>query len=433
MAAMELTSLRQDDFALTLLGIAVVIVVAHWAGRLFTRFGQPAVIGEVVAGLLLGPSVLGHASKLLFPVESRPLLKILSMLGLIVFMFLMGLEVDARHFSRRLRRVAGAVAVSGIALPFGSGILVAFALYSSHGADTQFLPFALFLGAAMSVTAFPVLARILVDRKLYDTPLGMLVMACAAADDVLAWTILALVVAIVGSAGAWSVLQVFAMAAAFVGVMCLVVQPRLTRFANLSVDPGRLGPVIVGILVSSFVTSAIGIHEIFGAFLFGAVFPRGRLAQESRDRLQSIAVILLPLFFVTTGLNVDVNGLGVSAVWQFGLILAVACAGKLIGAVLGARTQGVALRESVGLGVLMNTRGLTELVVLSVGREQGVLDQSLYTLMVLMAVTTTLVTGPLLRRVKPDPWLGKPPREESDEPESVAQVPSSLVPIGKEL
>lgn len=399
------TYLKHDDFTLTLLGLAVIIVVARLAGWLFGRIGQPPVIGEVVAGLMLGPSLLGDASGVLYPSESRPLLKILSTLGLVVFMFLVGLDLDCSHFSRRLRRVAGAVAVSGIALPFGLGVLVALALYGSYEGRADFLPFALFLGTAMSVTAFPVLARILVERKLFDKPLGVLTMACAAADDVLAWTTLALVAAIAGSASPWDVPYVCGLALVFGGLMLLVVRPRLGRFAHLGLDSSRLSFVLAGLLVSSFVTSAIGIHEIFGAFLLGAVFPRGLLAEQVRDRLQTLSLVLLPMFFVSTGLNVDVTGLGPDGIWQFGLILGVACAGKFVGAIVGARSQGVALRESVALGVLMNTRGLTELVVLNVGRELGVLDDSLFTLLVLMAVVTTVATGPLLRWVKPDPWL----------------------------
>jgi Kef-type K+ transport system membrane component KefB len=259
----------------------------------------------------------------------------------------------------------------------------------------------------MSTTAFPVLARILQERRLYDTPLGALTMAAAAGDDVLTWGALAVVVAIVAATGAWTLPYIGALSVLFVLLMVLVVRPALARHGNRALGPADLALVVAGILASAFATAAIGVHEIFGAFLLGAVFPRGPLADQVRARLEVVAVILLPVFFVTTGLNVDVGGIGMEGVWQLVLILLVACAGKVLGAGLGARSQGLAARESVALGVLMNTRGLTELVVLNIGRELGVLDGPLFTLLVVMAVVTTVATSPLLGLVRPDPWLGE--------------------------
>ena len=398
--------LRHDRFALTLLGVAVVIVVARLAGAAFRRMGQPPVIGEVVAGIALGPSVLGGWSNGLFPVETRPLLKIVATLGLVVFMFLVGLEMDLRLLGGRRRRVSTAVAVVGTAVPFGLGVLLASVLHPSH-AVSDFVPFALFIGAAMSTTAFPVLARILQERRLYDTPLGAVTMASAAGDDVLTWAILAVVVAIVAATGAWTLPYICALALLFALVMLLLVRPALARYRDRPLSSGDLGLVVAALLAAAFATAAIGIHEIFGAFLLGAVFPRGPLAEEVRGRLESLAAILLPVFFVTTGLNVDVGRVGVEGIWQLALILLVACAGKVIGAGAGARWQGFAWRESLALGVLMNTRGLTELVVLNIGRDFGVLDGPLFTLLVIMAVVTTVATAPLLEVVKPDPWLGE--------------------------
>jgi Kef-type K+ transport system membrane component KefB len=398
--------LRHDNYALTLAGVAVVIVVARIAGALFRRIGQPPVIGEVIAGIALGPSLLGGWSTSLFPLETRPLLKILAGLGLAVFMFLVGLEMDLTLFHGRRQRISSGVAVAGTAVPFGLGVLLAMALHPSHHVG-DFVPFALFIGAAMSTTAFPVLARILQERGLYDTPLGVLAMASAAGDDVLTWATLAVVVAIVASAGAWTLPYILVLSVAFGLFMILVVRPFLTRYGDRPLGSSELTLVVAGLLACAFATSAIGIHEIFGAFLLGAVFPRGPLAEEVRTRLESVAAILLPVFFVTTGLNVDIGGIRLEGLWQLGLILVVACVGKFVGAGLGARSQGLARRESLALGVLMNTRGLTELVVLNIGRDLGVLDDRLFTLLVVMAVVTTVATSPLLDVVKPDPWLGE--------------------------
>jgi Kef-type K+ transport system membrane component KefB len=406
MGATAFVYLRHDEFALTLAGVAVVLVVARLAGALFKRIGQPPVIGEVIAGIALGPSVLGDWSNGLFPLETRPLLRILASVGLAVFMFLVGLEMDLSLFSGRRRQISLAVSVAGTALPFVLGLALAMALHPSHAVG-DFVPFALFIGAAMSTTAFPVLARILQERELYDKPLGVLTMAAAAGDDVLTWATLAVVVAIVASTGAWTLPYICALCVVFAVLMVVVVRPALARYRDRPLGPSELALVVAGILGCAFVTSAIGVHEIFGPFLLGAVFPRGQLADRVRGRLESVAVILLPVFFVTTGLNVDVGGVGLAGLWQLALILLVACAGKLIGAGLGARWQGLPARESVALGVLMNTRGLTELVVLNIGRDLGVLDGDLFTLLVIMAVVTTVATSPLLDVIRPDPWLGE--------------------------
>ena len=384
-----------------------MIVVARAVGALFRRFHQPPVIGEVVAGIALGPSLLGSWSNGLFPLETRPLLRILASLGLAVFMFLVGLEMDLAHLGgTQRRRISGAVALLGTAVPFGLGMVLATVLHPDHGVG-DFLPFALFIGAAMSTTAFPVLARILQERKLYDTPLGVLTMASAAGDDVLTWAVLAVVVAIVAATGAWTLPYILLLSIGFVVLMVVAVRPALARYRDRSMGTSELTLVVAGLLAAAFVTSTIGIHEIFGAFLLGAVFPRGSLADAVRDRLRSVVAILLPVFFVTTGLNVDIGGVGMEGLWHLFLILVVACAGKLIGAGAGARMQGLAARESLALGVLMNTRGLTELVVLNIGRDLGVLNGPLFTLLVIMAVLTTVATAPALQVIKPDPWLGE--------------------------
>jgi Kef-type K+ transport system membrane component KefB len=404
---------KHDDWTLTLLGVAVVVLAAALVGRLFARIGQPPVIGEVIAGIALGPSVLGHYSNVLYPLEARPLLKMLSTFGLVTFMFLVGLELNLGHLDRSRHRVAGGVALAGTVIPFGLGLLLAFPLYASHN-QVDFLPFALFVGAAMSITAFPVLARIMIERNLYAKPLGVVAMACAAGDDVLTWATLALVIAIISSSSHLDLPYICALAIAFGALMIGVVRPRLRRFTDHAATPIVLSLVVVGFLTASFVTSTIGVHEIFGAFLAGAIFPRGALARQVAEKLGVVAMILLPVFFVSTGLNVDIGGVGVAGIWQFGLILFVACAGKFLGGIVGARSQGLRMRESVALGVLMNTRGLTELIVLNIGLTLGILDTSLFTLLVLMAVVTTVATGPLLNIVKPDPYLGRAPDGEEE-------------------
>lgn len=402
-----LAYLRHDSFTLTLLGVALVIVVARLAGLLFERLRQPPVIGEVIAGLALGPTVLGHYSFTIFPAEGRPLLKILASLGLVIFMFLIGLELDLGHLVSRTWTAAG-VAISGTLIPFGLGVLLAFVLYDRHDIG-DFSSFALFIGTAMSITAFPVLVRILRERDLLNGPLGAVATASAAVDDVLTWGTLALVLAIVESAGFWDVPYVAIMSFAFALVMHKVVRRQLRRFRKRELDTTTLSVVVAAILVASWFTSTTGTHEILGPFVLGAVFPRGPLANALQMHLGSLTHILLPVFFVTTGLNVDIGGVGWSGAWEFALILFVACAGKMIGGTLGAYSQGLRMRESLALGVIVNTRGLTELIVLNIGRDLGILDDTLFTLFVCMAVVTTVATGPLLGIIKPDPDLGPRP------------------------
>jgi Kef-type K+ transport system membrane component KefB len=270
---------------------------------------------------------------------------------------------------------------------------------------------ALFLGVAMSITAFPVLARILTDRGMHRTPIGVLALACAAVDDIIAWTLLAFVVAVVQGNGPLDVLRIVLLTAVFAAVMFGVVRPLLKRLNDWYRRVGRLTPdilsvVLIGVLASAFVTEMIGIHAIFGAFVFGAVMPRrdaADLTHEILERLEQVSVLLLlPLFFVVTGLSTNILGLTGGGLWQLALILLVAIGGKFAGAYAGARAMKVRSRQATALGLLMNTRGLTELVILNVGKQLGVLDDELFTMLVLMALITTAMTGPLLKRVYSD-------------------------------
>ncbi|HEV7453144.1 MAG TPA: cation:proton antiporter [Pseudonocardiaceae bacterium] len=403
---------------IVVLDIAIVIVAARLMGAAFRRIGQPAVLGEITAGVLLGPTLLGvfpgNLDQLLFPTEARPFLMAIAQLGLILFMFLVGLELDL-SLVRGRERIASMVSLSSVVLPFWLGFGLATVLYPRHdtvnGRQIEFLGLALFLGVAMSITAFPVLARILSDRGMHRTPVGVLSLACAAVDDVIAWSLLAIVIAVITGGSLGGVVLLILGTAAFAAFMFVVIRPLLAGLVSRHERAGRLTPnllsvVLVGTLLSACATEFIGVHAIFGAFLFGVVMPRRGAAALIRDILEQVehvsVLVLLPVFFVVTGLQVDVTSLGLDGLWQLGLILLAAVAGKFLGAYGAARTQRVPRRQAGALGVLMNTRGLTELVILTVGLQRGVLDSQLFSMLVVMALVTTAMTGPLLNLVYPD-------------------------------
>lgn len=404
--------------------VAIVVAAARLVGRLFQRMGQPAVIGEIVAGIALGPTLLGllpgDLHLVIFPMEVRPYLNVIAQIGLILFMFIVGLEVDLSTIKDR-RSTALTVSVTSIVLPFSLGMLLAAYLHTNHSVFTNpdgttetvgFLPFALFLGVAMSITAFPVLARILTERNMHRTSTGVLALACAAIDDVLAWSLLAVVVAVGSSDGSFlDVAKILGLTAVFAAIMLLVVRPLLARMVPWYRREGRLSSdmlaiILVLLLVSAFVTEKIEVHAIFGAFILGTAMPRrgaAGLTREILERVEQISLLLLlPVFFVVTGLRVDIGAVGLTGVVELLLILAVAIGGKFVGAYTAARFRRVPRRQAGALGLLMNTRGLTELVILTVGVQLGVLDQNLFTLMVIMALVTTAMAAPLLNIVYPD-------------------------------
>ncbi|MFF0018057.1 cation:proton antiporter [Streptomyces sp. NPDC005374] len=413
MMSLALTSpaSRADlQVATMLAGIACVLLVGMLLGRVARRLGQPVVIGEVLAGIALGPSVLGllpgDLTGKLFPADVRPLLSAVSQIGLTLFMFIVGWEFE-RSLLRPHRGMTVAVSLSSVALAFGLGVAVAVFLYPHHstvaGHHVSFLTFSTFMGAAMSVTAFPVLARILTDNRLTHTRVGALALASAAVDDILAWCMLAYVSALVTSGGGSDVAQVLGLSAGYVLLMFLVVRPAIAKvvghFAARQWWKQLLVLLVAGTFLSAYATTWIGIHSIFGAFLFGLIMPRESavaLTEPLHRPLDNISTVLLPVFFIVTGLGVNLNGLGAREYLELPVIVAVACAGKLLGAMTPARLLGLSWRESRALGLLMNTRGLTELIILNAAVQLGVLDSRMFTMMVVMALVTTALASPLL-------------------------------------
>ena len=418
-----------DRTAAVFIAVVFIVILARILGRLFRRIGQPPVIGEIIAGILLGTSLLGqfhHGDRtlttILFPADVQQIMQVLANLGLVIFMFIIGLELDLKLI-RGNERKAGVISLSSILVPFVGGALLALYLYNQHsqggllpGEHVKKLAFALFIGASMCVTAFPVLARILSERGMTRTPLGVIALACAAIDDVVAWSLLAVVSAIAapGDEPLW---HTFAFSLLYLIVMFGAVRPLLNRFLVPTYQKaGRLTPdvlafLLVGLILSAYITDEIGIHFIFGAFVFGVIVPREgthQLFQEILERLEQVSVLLLlPIFFIVTGLSVDLTKLTGNAAEELVFVLIVAIGGKFVGAYLAARAQRIPNRRSQALALLMNTRGLTELVLLSVGLRLKVLDVELFTMLVVMAVVTTVMTAPLLKLVYPDKLVAR--------------------------
>ena len=389
---------------------------ARILGSLARRAGQSPVIGEIAAGVMLGPSLLGWVapgvSAILFPSASLPTLQLLSQIGVILFMFIVGVELEP-DLLRGQARAAIAISQVSIAVPFTLGVALSFALYARFAPPgVAFQAFALFCGIAMSITAFPVLARILEERGLTRTPIGTLALTCAAVGDVTAWSILAFVVAITTAGGAMaSLAAIVTMSAVFVLAMFFVVRPLLRRLLSPEKLQGpfskqQIAIVLLVLLSAALATELIGIHALFGAFLAGVIMPAGGTFRAAlRTRLESFsAVLLLPLFFVFTGLRTQIGLLNDVTSWVICAgVIAVATAGKLGGTVAAARWTGLAWRDSIVLGALMNTRGLMELIALNVGYDLGILTPQIFAMMVLMALVTTAMTGPIVARVLQDP------------------------------
>ena len=395
-----------------ILAFGTILLVARVLGWLFQRMGQPRVIGEMTAGILLGPSVFGRFFPAVFhyvlPASTFPAITVLSQVGLLLFMFVVGLEVDLAEV---LKQRAGIVLVSNVSilLPLALGVGLATALYPQFaGNHVAFPPFALFMGTAMSVTAFPVLARILKERNLMGSSLGTLAISCAAIDDISAWLLLAVLTAIVHSASSWQHFAVtLLLLAAFILFMLIVVR-RLGFILESWYEKRGAGVeflffLVLFIFAASWTTEKLGVHALFGAFMAGLAMPKNeRLLTDVVDRIESLSLaLLLPLFFALTGLRTRVDLLtGRSALGYGAAIIAVAVVGKLAGAALAARIIGVNWKNSFALGVLMNTRGLVELVILNAALDLGVSSPELFTMMVLMALITTFMTTPILSAMK---------------------------------
>lgn len=397
-----------------LLQVGVIVVFSRAVGWLFRRLRQPQVVGEMAAGIMLGPSLLGWlapgVSHSLFPPESLGHLNALSQVGLIVFMFLVGLELEPRLLRGR-GQAAVVTSHASIVVPFCLGAALALYLYPHLSDDSvEFTSFALFMGAAMSVTAFPVLARILTERGLLRTRLGAVTIACAAVDDISAWSILAVVVALVRASAAhvspWFTLVGSAI---YLTVMIAIIRPSLRLLESFYHSRGRVTQDLVAIvllfvLASAWTTEWLGIHALFGAFALGAVMPKDPgFMHDLTAKLEDLTVVLLlPLFFAFTGLRTSIGLVQGAEMWSyFGLVLLVAVAGKFGGSALAARATGLRWREAGALGILMNTRGLMELVILGIGLDLGAISPALFTIMVLMALATTAMTTPLLELIYP--------------------------------
>jgi Kef-type K+ transport system membrane component KefB len=411
-----------------LLALSSVIILGRILAKLFGYLRQPPVIGEVLAGICLGPSVLGHlapdAAGYLLPPTVAPSLSIVAQIGVILYMFLVGVELNVTIL-RKQGHVTLAISHASIVVPFSLGAMLALWLYPMlSSSEVPFTAFALFLSVSLSITAFPVLARILTDQRLHKTDLGVMALACAATDDVTAWCLLALVVGVAQSKVNEAVF-VAVLTVAYIALIFFVVRPlvakTLPRYCPSGLTPGVTAAVLVGVLLSALATEAIGVHAIFGAFLFGAVIPHdSRIARELTHKLEEpVTILLLPAFFAFTGMRTQI---GLVSGWEqwvvCAVIIAVATMGKFGGTLGAARIMGLPWRDSASLGILMNTRGLMELIVLNIGLDLGVISPTLFAMMVLMAIVTTMATSPILYALIPQSAM---PRDRvGDETPSVA-------------
>jgi Kef-type K+ transport system membrane component KefB len=407
----------KPDILLHVLGALVaILLLGRWLGKLFIHFGQPRVIGEMVAGIMLGPSLLGWLSpaamEFVLPAEVAPYLGIIAQIGVILYMFLVGLDFNAGLLRSRAHATV-AISHASIVCPFVLGAVLALWLYPSLApAGVPFTSFALFIGVAMSITAFPVLARILTDRRMEDSELGVVALGCAAADDVTAWCLLAFVVG-VARAEVDDAVRTVLLAIGYISLMLAVFRPLANRFLGPHAErrpPQRMAVwVLVALLLSALAAEWIGIHAIFGAFLLGAIIPHdAEVALDFRHKLEDIVkILLLPAFFAYTGMRTQIGLVSGAEAWLFTLgIVLVATLGKFGGTLFAARFTGHDWRLAASLGILMNTRGLMELIVLNIGLELGVISERLFAMMVIMALVTTLATTPVLHfltNARPEP------------------------------
>ena len=402
------------------LAVAVVLIAARLCGAGAARLGQPQVMGEIVAGILLGPTLFGalfpDVQAHVFSAEVLPVLGIVANLGLVIYLFIVGAELEGRPLRHRTSELA-AIAAAGFVVPVLLGSGAALALYEPLAPDVVFAPFALFMGIALAITAFPVLARILEERGMLGGPIGTTALACAAIDDVLGWLLVTVAAALAVAGTAREVVPTLLWTLAFTLFLIFVARPLLRRLAHAyelkdrsrtDIESGRRNAIIalvyVAVLLSAWATEQIGIALMIGAVALGAMMPRGtELTQDARKKSETfVSLILLPLFFASAGLRTDIGSLGEAELWlTAGVLLVLAVLGKLVATALAARVSGYGWRDAGVLGTLMNTRGLTELIILTLGLELGVISEALFTALVLMTLVTTFMAGPLLRALEP--------------------------------
>ncbi|MCW2691170.1 MAG: hypothetical protein JWR37_6060 [Mycobacterium sp.] len=424
-----------------LLAVAVILAATHLAGALLRRFGQPAVVGEILAGILLGPSLLGamrpDISHWLFASDVLSALDMVAQFGLVAFMFLLGSELRFERL-RGLGRTVATVGVASLAVPFLCVLPVAFLLYREHGRGTSAAGFSLFVGLAVAITALPVLARILEDKKLIRTPVGAVALAAAVLGDVAAWAALAFVLAVTSRASGAGAVLTLALSGAIIVLMATVVRRAMGWLVHRCetgalAESALLPIVLIGGSLSAVATQLVGIHAVFGGFLFGAIMPRGHpVVERVGERIRALVVtVLLPLFFAYVGLHTAFGAIGASAGGWFAClgIVALAFATKLLGVTAAARASGLPRSESLTLGVLMNCRGLTELVIANIGLQLHIVDTYLFTVLVIVALLTTLFTAPMLRAVG---WLTRRhPTPATDAPDPSTERPAQAVDLNR--
>ncbi|MCO5604318.1 hypothetical protein L7F22_058483 [Adiantum nelumboides] len=392
---------------LLIVQLCLVLVITRTLAIFLKPLRQPRVIAEIIGGILLGPSALGKSAlymEYIFPHRSLTVLETVSDLGLIFFLFLVGLELDLDAI-KQTGVQAMSIAAAGISLPFIAGVGVSFILHKTIASDGQFAPFLVFMGVALSITAFPVLARILAERRLLTTDVGQMAMAAAAVNDVIAWILLALAVALSGTnTSPLIALWVLLCGVGFVVIMFAAVKPMMAKVASQVVDNEPINEMYVaitlaGVLVAGFVTDAIGIHSIFGGFVFGLVIPKeGPFAALLIEKIEDfVTILMLPLYFATSGLKTNIDSIhGAQSGGLLILVIMTACAGKILGTFCVAYLHKMSVRKSLTLGFLMNTKGLVELIVLNIGKDRKVLNEETFAIMVLMALFTTFITTPVV-------------------------------------
>jgi len=400
-------------------------------GSLCKCIGQPRVIGEILVGLALGPTLLGtllpRVETMLFPTSTLPTLQTLGDIGLVLYMFSLGTHIDT-HAMLKQSRKAIVVSLGGVLVPLMMGAVCAFFLYPEFGGvKANIVSFVLLVGTAMAITAFPVLARLLEERRMLANPIGVLALFCAAIDDIIGWCLLAVVIAIVHATGAASMALMLTFLALFVGVMLYVVRPLLfVADQHLKSKPMRLALTMVLLLLAAYTTNAMGIHPVFGAFLMGIILPRKTSFFEQVQSIEQVNNLLfLPLYFVYNGLRTHIELINSPTLWLLCiLILVVACLGKILGGSLSLKVFRESWKESFALGTLMNTRGLVELIVLNIGLDLGVISPTFFAMLVIMAVVTTMMTSPLLH------LLGYRQKNEQETKEDVALSENNIARLG---